>query len=140
MDCAACLKPSPTRGGAANLATAPSLQVGRRWHRVRGGLLIDKAATYLANQRQRRERAYLKRRWGGRRDLNPRQPDSQSGALTKLSYDHHNRFVTLCFRGRPVKFGSFGIWPRRISAFPFVRWLPKVRRWSCSNIMRSSPR
>ncbi len=26
--------------------------------------------------------------WGGRRDLNPRQPDPQSGALTKLSYDH----------------------------------------------------
>ena len=31
------------------------------------------------------------RRWGGRRDLNPRQPDPQSGALTKLSYDHHSR-------------------------------------------------
>src|SRR6185295_17701505 len=26
--------------------------------------------------------------WGGRRDLNPRQPDPQSGALTRLSYDH----------------------------------------------------
>jgi hypothetical protein len=26
--------------------------------------------------------------WGGRRDLNPRQPDPQSGALTKLSYGH----------------------------------------------------
>src|SRR5207247_9145557 len=28
-------------------------------------------------------------KWGGRRDLNPRQPDPQSGALTRLSYDHH---------------------------------------------------
>src|ERR1035441_3546749 len=26
--------------------------------------------------------------WGGRRDLNPRQPDPQSGALTRLSYGH----------------------------------------------------
>lgn len=26
--------------------------------------------------------------WGGRRDLNPRRPDPQSGALTRLSYDH----------------------------------------------------
>ena len=26
--------------------------------------------------------------WGGRRDLNPRHPDPQSGALTRLSYDH----------------------------------------------------
>ena len=26
--------------------------------------------------------------WGGQRDLNPRQPDPQSGALTGLSYDH----------------------------------------------------
>ena len=26
--------------------------------------------------------------WGDRRDLNPRQPDPQSGALTRLSYGH----------------------------------------------------
>src|SRR5262249_2945551 len=32
--------------------------------------------------------AQQRRRWGGRRDLNPRQPDPQSGALTRLSYDH----------------------------------------------------
>ena len=31
-----------------------------------------------------------KGKWGGRRDLNPRQPDPQSGALTRLSYDHHS--------------------------------------------------
>jgi hypothetical protein len=42
------------------------------------------------------------RRWGGRRDLNPRQPDPQSGALTKLSYDHHNR-------------GEQPMWPRDCS-------------------------
>jgi hypothetical protein len=28
-------------------------------------------------------------RWGGRRDLNPQQPEPQSGALP-LSYDHHS--------------------------------------------------
>src|SRR5437867_5662459 len=33
-------------------------------------------------------------KWGGRRDLNPRQPDPQSGALTRLSYGHHNRRTT----------------------------------------------
>ncbi len=27
--------------------------------------------------------------WGGRGDLNPRPPEPQSGALTKLSYGHH---------------------------------------------------
>ncbi len=42
-------------------------------------------------------------RWGGRRDLNPRQPDPQSGALTKLSYDHHDRENKLVFQGEPVK-------------------------------------
>jgi hypothetical protein len=30
----------------------------------------------------------LERKWGGRRDLNPQQPEPQSGALP-LSYDHH---------------------------------------------------
>jgi hypothetical protein len=28
--------------------------------------------------------------WGGQRDLNPRQPDPQSGALTRLSYGHQS--------------------------------------------------
>ena len=35
--------------------------------------------------------------WGGRRDLNPRQPDPQSGALTRLSYDHQHSFPRYFF-------------------------------------------
>jgi hypothetical protein len=40
-----------------------------------------------------------RREWGGRRDLNPRQPDPQSGALTGLSYGHHTGQHT-SFRAR----------------------------------------
>ena len=41
--------------------------------------------------------------WGGRRDLNPRQPDPQSGALTRLSYDHHSSVGKLGFARAKVK-------------------------------------
>ena len=41
--------------------------------------------------------------WGGRRDLNPRQPDPQSGALTRLSYYHRQRTVKLGMGSRSVK-------------------------------------
>ena len=41
--------------------------------------------------------------WGGRRDLNPRQPDPQSGALTRLSYDHHQQDTNLIFAMSAVK-------------------------------------
>jgi len=40
--------------------------------------------------------------WGGQRDLNPRQPDPQSGALTRLSYDHRP-VHKLVFRAARVK-------------------------------------
>src|SRR6267142_716158 len=42
-------------------------------------------------------------KWGGRRDLNPRQPDPQSGALTRLSYDHQPTRANLIFFARSVK-------------------------------------
>src|SRR5882724_12033909 len=42
-------------------------------------------------------------KWGGRRDLNPRQPDPQSGALTRLSYDHQPTRVKLIFFSHSVK-------------------------------------
>ena len=32
-------------------------------------------------------------KWGEQRDLNPRPPDPQSGALTGLSYARHNPLV-----------------------------------------------
>src|SRR6266478_6631057 len=40
---------------------------------------------------------------GGRRDLNPRQPDPQSGALTRLSYDHQPTRARLIFFSHSVK-------------------------------------
>ena len=43
------------------------------------------------------------KKWGGRRDLNPRQPDPQSGALTRLSYDHQQAGFKLDFTRRFVK-------------------------------------
>ncbi len=48
---------------------------------------------------------HIKRRWGDRRDLNPRQPDPQSGALTGLSYGHHQG-TKLGFSGMPVKISA----------------------------------
>ncbi len=45
--------------------------------------------------------------WGGRRDLNPRQPDPQSGALTRLSYDHQLAGHKLIFAAARVKFAFF---------------------------------
>ncbi len=50
-------------------------------------------------------------RWGGRRDLNPRQPDPQSGALTRLSYDHQPTRAKLIFFARSVKLRA-GAWAR----------------------------
>src|ERR1041384_283557 len=48
------------------------------------------------------------KKWGGRRDLNPRQPDPQSGALTRLSYDHQQLATNVVFASAGVKRG-----PRR---------------------------
>src|SRR5216684_3728521 len=48
---------------------------------------------------------FLRGRWGGRRDLNPRQPDPQSGALTRLSYGHQPLAANVDFRGTRVKLG-----------------------------------
>jgi hypothetical protein len=42
-------------------------------------------------------------KWGGQRDLNPRQPDPQSGALTGLSYDHQPEPESVNFCPPPVK-------------------------------------
>src|SRR3974377_125570 len=43
----------------------------------------------VARTNELQKSTFYAMRWGGRRDLNPRQPDPQSGALTKLSYGHH---------------------------------------------------
>src|SRR2546422_367572 len=53
-----------------------------------------------------RERNLNLKEWGGRRDLNPRQPDPQSGALTRLSYDHQPPGTKLVFAAACVKFGA----------------------------------
>ena len=42
-------------------------------------------------------------KWGDQRDLNPRQPDPQSGALTGLSYGHHPEPSNVCAPFRSVK-------------------------------------
>src|ERR1041384_4396184 len=41
-------------------------------------------------------------KWGGRRDLNPQQPVPQTGALTGLSYAHHNGKVAYLSRTRRI--------------------------------------
>ena len=68
--------------------------------------------------------------WGGRRDLNPRQPDPQSGALTRLSYGHQPADI-LSFGAPPVKLAPrFPVSCRKglyLSVF-----FPKVRAWSRS--------
>ena len=42
------------------------------------------------------------RRWGDRRDSNPQQPESQSGALP-LNYGHHQGGATYCIVFQAVK-------------------------------------
>ena len=56
-------------------------------------------------------REYVER-WGGRRDLNPRQPDPQSGALTGLSYGHQPTAIVV-FGAACVKLGASEAHPCR---------------------------
>src|SRR5690349_4780652 len=55
------------------------------------GVFLLESASEAAKHLDDRQELCRRSRWGGRRDLNPRQPDPQSGALTKLSYDHQYR-------------------------------------------------
>jgi hypothetical protein len=69
----------------------------------RGTPMVECLSSYIHRQTHwfSYKQLRLKERWGGRRDLNPRQPDPQSGALTKLSYDHQHRAKTYVATSRP---------------------------------------
>ena len=68
--------------------------------------------------------------WGGRRDLNPRQPDPQSGALTRLSYGHQPA-DNLVFRSTVVKFSNPKGRSSRPPDFTFQPFPPPLRYLSC---------
>ena len=92
----------PKRTGRAETKTLPHLafRFRRRTSRHDGDVAPPKiVALEISQGRSRQFRCGHQCRrgeeeWGGRRDLNPRQPDPQSGALTRLSYDHQDRLTS----------------------------------------------
>jgi hypothetical protein len=69
----------------------------------------------MSEQNNQPQTAVGKGKWGDRRDSNPRQPESQSGALP-LNYDHHTAEAETSLKACRLKIPAESLrafWPQK---------------------------